>query len=301
MPDRFTSGALRVLEAAEHEARALRHGSVGSEHLLLGLVGAADGVAASVLSSLGVSLEAGREQVVLMVGRGIQPPGFGQLPLSPEAMRALRTAAGRARRRREPVIGADHILIGLLRDRGAAAIGVLARLGTSPAAVRDRYVQLAGLTGSAARSVRVAPGPRSDQFTDGARRAIVRAQDEARMLGHQYIGTEDLLLGLTSAEGEPAAAALASLGITASAVRDQALATAGEGPRPLLLSGQVPYAPDARRALDLSLREALRCGQRQIASDHLLLALLRDGGSRAVQILRRLGCDPAAIRHRLVR
>lgn len=295
---RFSSGALRVLQAAEREARALRHGGVGSDHLLLGVLCAGDGVAATALSSLGVSLDAGRAQLELMSGRGIQPPGFSRLPLTADAARALRAAAGQARRGRPPVIGSEHILFGALKDRGAAAVRLLARLGVSPPAVRDRYVQLAGLTGAAAR-IRVVPGPRADQFSDGARRALGRAEDEARMLGHRHVGTEDLLLGLISAAGEPAAAALAWMGVTDEAVREQAIRAVGQEPRPLLPSGSVPYAPDARQVMDASLREARRNRRAQVGSEHLLRALLRDDGSLAVHILRKLGADPAAVRQRL--
>jgi len=151
MDSRFTSGVLRVMQAAEEEARALRHGRVGSEHLLLGLVRSADGVAASVLSSLGVGLDAARAQVELMTGRGIHPPGFGQLPLTPQARQALRLAAGHARRLGDSGIGSEHLLLGLIRDGAGGAVHVLARLGASPSAVRDRYVQLAGLSGAPVR------------------------------------------------------------------------------------------------------------------------------------------------------
>jgi ATP-dependent Clp protease ATP-binding subunit ClpA len=299
MEKRFTSGALRVIEAAEEEARALRHGSVGSEHLLLGVVRSADGVAASVLSSLGVSLDAARAQVELMAGRGIEPPGFGQLPLTPQARQVLRLAVGHARRFKDSGVGTEHVLLGLIRDGTGGAVHVLARLGTSPPAVRDRYVQLAGLRGAAARSIRVAAGPRLDRYTDGMRRVIARAQEEARILGHQYIGTEDLLLGLAGAAGDPAAAVLESLGVSADAVRQQAEQAAGEALQPLPPAGQIPYSAGARRVLDLSLREAPRRRGSCIGTEHLLLALLHDGGSRAVQILVQLGCDLAAVRDRL--
>jgi ATP-dependent Clp protease ATP-binding subunit ClpA len=299
MRERFSSGALRVMEAAEEEARALSHGTVGSEHLLLGLVKAADGLPASVLSSLGISLDGARSQVEQMVGEGLEPPGFGQLPLSPRARQALKLAAARARRDRAAAVGTEHLLVGLLRDGGGAAVRVLARLGTSPAAVRDRYVQLAGLTGAAARSIRVAAGPRFDRYTDGARRAIARAQEEARILGHHYVGTEDLLLGLAGAGGDPTVTVLESLGVSADAVRERAGQAAGEDVPPLRPPGQIPYTAAANRAIDLSLREAMRNRGGSVGSEHILLSLIRDDGGGAVRILRQLGCDPATVRNRL--
>jgi ATP-dependent Clp protease ATP-binding subunit ClpA len=300
MRERFTSAALAVMVAAEEEARTLRHGTVGSEHLLLGLVRVADGVPASVLSSLGIGLEGARSQVEQMVGEGLEPPGFGQLPLTPRARQVLRLAAHRARRTRDHAVGTDHLLIGLLRDGGGGAVRVLARLGTSPAAVRERYLQLTGLTGAAARSIRVAAGPRFDRYTDGARRAIARAQEEARILGHHYVGTEDLLLGLAGAGGDPTVAVLESLGVSAEAVRERAGQAAGQDAPPLRPPGQIPYTAAASRVIDLSLREALRSRDGSVGSEHILLSLIRDDGGTAVRILRQLGCDPAAVRHRLV-
>ena len=125
------------------------------------------------------------------------------------------------------------------------------------------------------------------RFTPRARRAVVLAQEEARELGHNYIGTEHLLLGLLR-EGEGVAArALGSLGMTLEAARQQAEETIGRGQQPLLAC--IPFTPRAKKVLQLSLREAMRLGHLYIGTEHLLLGLFREGDGVAVGIMAGFG------------
>ena len=136
------------------------------------------------------------------------------------------------------------------------------------------------------------------RFTDRARRVVVLAQEEARMLRHNYVGTEHLLLGLIH-EGEGVAAgALESLGINREAVRQQVEEIIGPGQSPIV--GPIPFTPRAKKAMELSLREALALGHHYIGTEHLLLALLREGQGVAAQVLTRLGADHAQVRERVL-
>lgn len=127
-----------------------------------------------------------------------------------------------------------------------------------------------------------------ERFTDRTRRVLVLAQDEARLLNHNFIGTEHILLGLIN-EGEGVAAkALDSLGIHLEAVRAKVAETIGPGSS---VTGSPPFTPRAKKVLELSLREALQLGHDYIGTEHLLMALMREGEGVAVQVLTSLGAD----------
>jgi len=126
-----------------------------------------------------------------------------------------------------------------------------------------------------------------ERFTDQARRVVVLAQEEARMLGHNYIGTEHLLLGLL-AEGEGTAAqALHSLEISLDAARELVAEIVGTGTGQL--TGHIPFTPRSKKVLELSLREAQRLGDNSIGTEHILLGLVREGEGVGSQVLERLG------------
>ncbi len=133
-----------------------------------------------------------------------------------------------------------------------------------------------------------------ERFTDRARRVVVLAQDEARMLNHNYIGTEHLLLGLIH-EGEGVAAkALESLGISLEAVREQVEEIIGHGQQ--APTGHIPFTPRAKKVLELSLREALQINHTYIGTEHILLGLIREGEGVAAQVLIKLGADLNRVR-----
>ncbi|PWD51840.1 NDP-hexose 4-ketoreductase [Serinibacter arcticus] len=137
-----------------------------------------------------------------------------------------------------------------------------------------------------------------ERFTDRARRVVVLAQDEARMLNHNYIGTEHILLGLIH-EGEGVAAkALESLGISLDVVRQQVVDIIGEGQQ--APTGHIPFTPRAKKVLELSLREALQLGHNHIGTEHILLGLIREGEGVAAQVLGNLGADLGRVRQQVL-
>ncbi|MDN5756104.1 MAG: AAA family ATPase, partial [Micrococcaceae bacterium] len=137
-----------------------------------------------------------------------------------------------------------------------------------------------------------------ERFTDRARRVVVLAQEEARMLNHNYIGTEHILLGLIH-EGEGVAAkALESLNISLGAVREQVQEIIGQGQQ--APSGHIPFTPRAKKVLELSLREALQLGHNYIGTEHILLGLIREGEGVAAQVLVKLGADLNRVRQQVI-
>src|SRR4030081_1618685 len=134
--------------------------------------------------------------------------------------------------------------------------------------------------------------------TERGRRGAGVAQEEARMLNHNYIGTEHILLGLIH-EGEGVAAkSLESLGISLEGVRSQVEEIIGQGQQ--APSGHIPFTPRAKKVLELSLREALQLGHNYIGTEHILLGLIREGEGVAAQVLVKLGADLNRVRQQVL-
>jgi ATP-dependent Clp protease ATP-binding subunit ClpA len=137
-----------------------------------------------------------------------------------------------------------------------------------------------------------------ERFTDRARRVVVLAQEEARLLDHNYIGTEHVLLGLIH-EGEGVAAlALEGLGVSLETVRAQVLQRIGRGEK--AADVHIPFTPRAKRVLSLALREALDLGAGYIGTEHLLLGLLREADGVGAQVLNDLGADVGSVRSKVL-
>ncbi len=137
-----------------------------------------------------------------------------------------------------------------------------------------------------------------ERFTDRARRVVVLAQEEARLLNHNYIGTEHILLGLIHEGDGVAAKALESLGISLDAVREQVQEIIGSGQQ--APSGHIPFTPRAKKVLEFSLREALQLGHNYIGTEHILLGLIREGEGVAAQVLVKLGADLNSVRQHVI-
>jgi ATP-dependent Clp protease ATP-binding subunit ClpA len=136
------------------------------------------------------------------------------------------------------------------------------------------------------------------RFTESGRQAIVLAQDEARALKHNYIGTEHILLGLLREREDLAAGVLASLGITLEGVRAQVARIVGEGGE--VTAGQIPFTPRAKKVLELALREGLALGDNHIGTEHILLGIVRENEGVAARIMRDDGVDADRIRERVL-
>jgi ATP-dependent Clp protease ATP-binding subunit ClpC len=137
------------------------------------------------------------------------------------------------------------------------------------------------------------------RFTDRARRVVVLAQHEARTLDHDYIGTEHILLGLIDEGQGVAARALTSMGISLDEMRQAVQDTIGRGAQPLPESGHIPFTPQAKKVLELSLREAMELGSGYIGTEHILLALIREEGVGA-QLLAHAGIDLNRARQQVI-
>jgi len=137
-----------------------------------------------------------------------------------------------------------------------------------------------------------------ERFTDRARRVVALAQDEAKRLDHNYIGTEHILLGLIHEGTGVAARALDSLGINLDVVRQQVEEIIGRGQQ--TPSGHIPFTPRAKKVLELSLRESQQLGHNYIGTEHILLGLLREGDGVAAQVLVKLGADLNRVRQQVI-
>jgi hypothetical protein len=139
-----------------------------------------------------------------------------------------------------------------------------------------------------------------ERFTDRARRVVVLAQEEARLLNHNYIGTEHLLLGMVH-EGEGVAAeALEQVGVSLDRVRSEVEQIIGRGVGQPDPGAHIPFTPRAKKVLELSLREALQLGHNYIGTEHILLGLIREGDGVAAQVLTKLGADLSRVRQQVI-
>src|SRR5918994_1070382 len=144
-----------------------------------------------------------------------------------------------------------------------------------------------------------APQTMFERFTERARQVVVLAQEEARTLKHNYIGTEHILLGLLREEEGLAARVLESLDITVERVRAQVVRIVGSGEE--VTSGQIPFTPRAKKGLELALREALSLGHNYIGTEHILLGLVRENEGVAARILLDFDADSEKIRNEVIR
>jgi ATP-dependent Clp protease ATP-binding subunit ClpC len=139
-----------------------------------------------------------------------------------------------------------------------------------------------------------------ERFTERARQVVVLAQDEARLLKHNYIGTEHILLGLLREEEGLAARVLGSLDITVEEVRAQIARVIGQGDEPVR-TGQIPFTPRAKKVLELALKEALALNHKYIGTEHVLLGLVRESEGVAARILLDFDVDAEKVRKAIIR
>ena len=164
MFERFTDRSRRVVVLAQEEARMLNHGYIGTEHILLGLLREGDGVAARTLESLGISLDAVRQQVEEVIGRGQQAPS-GHIPFTPRAKRVLELSLRESLQLGQGYIGPEHILLGLIRESGGVAAQVMVKLGADLNRVRPRVVEL--MHGHQGQDVKIAGSQLSERAPAG--------------------------------------------------------------------------------------------------------------------------------------
>jgi hypothetical protein len=226
MLERFTDRARRVVKLAEEEARMLNHDWIGTEHILLGLLREGDGVAAQVLESLGISLQAVRVQVVEIIGQGQQVPGE-VIPFTPRSKKVLELSLRESLQLGHDYIGTEHILLGLLREGDGVAAQVLVKLGTDLNRVRQQVIQL--ISGQQPQPGRLPPREGVPVTEERARLDTIEARlDAIEVLlaaVEQRVGirpdTTDLDEQIDRVRGERQAAADAQEYEQAAALRDR--------------------------------------------------------------------------------
>lgn len=230
MYEQFDEPARAAVAIAQDEARALGHGRVGTEHLLLGVLRARAGRGADVLRRLGVDHQAALAHVMRIEGLAEAPPE-GELPLTARSQEALELAMREAYELRAPSVGTEHVLLGLLEEREGLAVRVLADAGLTPEGVRAELLKgvaagapapaAAGSDGEAAPIPNLALDQRQGPLTatPAARRVLELANDEALARGDAAVGPEHLLVALARSEDPVAGAILHGLGADAERLR----------------------------------------------------------------------------------
>jgi Clp amino terminal domain, pathogenicity island component/UvrB/uvrC motif len=229
MFERFTDRARRVVVLAQEEARMLNHNYIGTEHILLGLIHEGEGVAAQALESLGISLEAVRQQVEEIIGQGQQAPS-GHIPFTPRAKKVLELSLREALQLGHDYIGTEHILLGLIREGDGVAAQVLVRLGADLNSVRQQVIRLLhGERGAGLETAHARPWPRPAVRAD--RRLLSQLQArltalESRLSAiEQRVGigaeTRELDRQIERVRGEKVAAVDAQEYEQAASLRDQ--------------------------------------------------------------------------------
>jgi ATP-dependent Clp protease ATP-binding subunit ClpA len=260
MFEKFTDRARRVVVLSQEEARRLDHDYIGTEHILLGLLGEDEGVAAAALAASGVTLEAARARVEQEVGRGDSTPS-GHIPFTPSAKRLLELALRQSLALGHGYIGTEHVLLGLLEEGSGTGYQVVVALGASPEELRSRVAVL--LTAGGA-------GP--------AGRSRVRSR-------------------IASWRSARATAAPAAGKVPPAALQDLlwlALESPGDEPGALPLVRRLEA--DARRALVLAREEAGGMGSREVTDVHLLVGVRAEGVGRGCRALAQLGVTLDAAR-----
>ncbi|HYV22797.1 MAG TPA: Clp protease N-terminal domain-containing protein, partial [Candidatus Bathyarchaeia archaeon] len=201
--DRFNESAKRVLSLAQDEAIRQNHNYIGTEHLLAAIVREGDTIAARALQSFGIDLTKVRTALEFIIGRGDQTMSPSEITLSPRTKKVIELAIDESRRMGWSYVGAEHILLGVVREGEGIASGIIESLGATLPMVRARVLELLAAAGTPTPANYAAPPPRGGhtwgpftRFGDRAKNVLAFAQDEAIRMGHGYIGPEHLLLGL---------------------------------------------------------------------------------------------------------
>ncbi len=213
MFERFTDRARRVVVLAQEEARLLDHGYIGTEHILLGLIHEGDGVAGRVLLKMGISVEAVRERVTSIVGKGDGAP-VGHIPFTPRSKKVLELALREALALKHNYIGTEHILLGILREGDGLAAEVLVDLGADLLTARQEVVRMIGPM-TPKGGMRAYPEVGRGVATPAANMVAGQAR---RLAQGARVGSQHYLLGLLNEERSLAAKVLSSLGVTREAV-----------------------------------------------------------------------------------
>jgi hypothetical protein len=306
MRENFTDPARRAMLIALEEAERLGQDYLGTEHLLLGLVAEGRGLAAAVLKRLGIDEQRARiefaKRLAPAAPGGVSPSKPAQ---TPRTKKAIEYAVEEARALDHAFLGTGHLLLGLLREREGVAAQMLAALGVGPEEVRQVVCESlrngpegtaegpAPATGNGAEQAG-APAPEAASlyaaFTGQARRAVLLAHREAHRFGHDYVGTEHVLLGVLQENSGRVASLLQTFAVSVEAVRRELERSVRHGPE-VPVGAKLPLTPPARRALQFAPEEARRLHHDRVGPEHLLLGVLHEPEGEASQVLLGLGLD----------
>ncbi|RZC63264.1 hypothetical protein C5167_025015 [Papaver somniferum] len=330
--ERLTEKGIKTIMLAQEEGRRLGHNFVGTEQILLGLIGEGSGIAAKVLKSMGINLKDARVEVEKFIGKG---SGFVavEIPFTPRAKRVLELSREEARQLGHDYIGTEHFLLGLLREGEGVGARVLENLGADPDNIRKQVIQMVNggsteavvdCAGGGSKNSKVPTSGESGtilaklgeegkldlavgwlQEIDREMQTnvkwhiqfILRAHEEAKRLGRNYIGPEQILLALIGEKSGIAATVFRIMGINLNDARVEVEKIIGRGNGSVAI--KLPIPSHAKRILEHSLEAARKLGHNNIGPEHLLLGLLGDGEGRVARVFENLGAAPNDI-HALV-
>jgi len=311
--DKLSDSALKVIVHAREETRRLGHKQVLPLMILLGLMAEDASLAARSLKEAGVDLKSARDKVESLVGRGSGVIPVNS-PLSQAVHELLNVAFEKSKRLGQDCVSGEHVLLALLEAGEARIQEVLKHFGVDPSVLKgeilaelskdlpiaERVPGMPNLGESIKRkSAGLDPKPEPfSKFTDQANKVMMIAREESRMLGHNFVGTEQILLGLIIEFTGLAGRALEAQGVKLEAARTEVEKIIGRGSGFVAL--EIPYTPRAKRVLELAWDEAQNLGHTYIGTEHLLLGLLREGEGVAARVLEILGVDNTKLREKVI-
>jgi ATP-dependent Clp protease ATP-binding subunit ClpA len=293
--DRFNAAAKKVLALAQDDAIRLKHNYIGTEHLLLGLIREGESVAAQTLNSLGVELSKVRTAVEFIIGAGGEPVSPSEITMSPRSRTVIELAIDEARRLGHGHVGPEHLLLGLVREGEGIASGVLESLGITMHKVRQQLLATLGqqapdMPRNVYSNVLVQSGP-FDLLDDPAKRVLAIAEEEARQMRHNWIGTEHMMIALLRS-GSVAQRALEAIGVTL----DQARAGVFKAVPPKETDvAAITVTPRVKTLIGKAITLAAPSSD-EVRPQHLLLALVADPNGIGSQVLAELGATPEKVR-----
>lgn len=292
MFERFTEKAIKVIMLAQEESRRLGHNFVGTEQILLGLIGEGTGIAAKVLMSMGIKLKSARIEVEKIIGRG---SGFVavEIPFTPRTKKILEFSVEEARKLGHDYVGTEHLLLGLIREREGVAIKVLENLSVFIPTIRFQVIR------KLKEEEKTPESSIFNLFKEKALEAMVLAQEEAERFGDSFLGPEQILLGLIREEQGIAGNVLRSMGINFKDTQMVIEKIIGKSSKDSI-SKNLLFTPKAKRVLEMSLREAQELGHNYIDTEHLLLGLIYGEENSAVKVLEILNINLAEMRKLII-
>jgi ATP-dependent Clp protease ATP-binding subunit ClpA len=296
--ERFNDRTKKVLAYAQEEAIRFKHNYIGTEHLLLGLVREGESVAANVLNSLGVELSKVRTAVEFIIGPGDaanMPSSPSEITLSPRTKKVIELAIDEARKLNHRHVGPEHLLLGLVREGQGIASGVIESLGVTLAKVRQQVLATIGKeapepTTNVYSNVLIQSGP-FDLLDDAAKRVLSLAEEEARQMRHNWIGTEHMLIALVRSDGV-AQRTMKELGVTLELARAGVFKAVPPAENEVT---QVTVTPRVKTLLGKAIMLAAPQSDR-VRPQHLLLALVTDPDGIGSQVLTELGATHEKVR-----